>query len=73
MLEMILGSAWPIIAAIGALIGGWFVHRRGVVQGRRDAALDAAQSQQQARERADEAVRDAQRTGASQRLRDGNF
>lgn len=73
MLELIFGSAWPIIAAIGALVGGWLVHRRGIAQGRRDAALEAAQSQQKARERADEAVRIAQRTGASQRLRDGNF
>jgi hypothetical protein len=73
MLDLLLGEAWPILAAIGALIGGWLLHRKGVEQGRRDAAIESYQSQQKAKERADEALRDAQRSSAAQRLRDGNF
>lgn len=66
--------AGQIVAAIGAalaVVAGAFL--RGRKAGRDEVKADAAAAEQKAREKGDEAARDADRDGAARRLSDGRF
>jgi hypothetical protein len=64
----------PWVAAVGAALG---VIAAAFVAGRRSGGdrvrAQAAAAEQKLRENGDEAARDAERTGAVDRLRDGRF
>lgn len=74
MLESLVAAVLPWLAAAGgalALIVGAFL--RGRAAGTRSAQAEAARRREETRRAADDAARDAERDGASGRLRDGRF
>lgn len=65
-------QAWLAAAGLvlGAVVSAWVVGRRS---GGERVRAQAAQAEQEARGAGDAAARDAERDGASSRLRDGRF
>ncbi len=66
--------AWAVLATVGAalaVVGGAFL--RGRQAGRDAARVRAAEAEQQARRAGDAAAADAERDGATDRLRSGRF
>lgn len=59
-----------ILLVVGAIVSAWIVGRK---TGGERARAQAAAAEQDARRSADEAARDAQRTTAADRLREGKF
>lgn len=59
-----------ILLVVGAIVSAWMVGRK---TGGERARAQAAAAEQDARRSADEAARDAQRSTAADRLRDGKF
>lgn len=74
MIAALWGRVQGIVAAIGLVLGAvvsaWFLGRK---TGGERVRAQAAAHEQQVREKADEAARTAERSGAFDRLRDGRF
>lgn len=74
MITALWGRIQGIVAALGlvlgAIVSAWFMGR---ATGGERVRTQAAAREQQVREKADEAARSAERSGASDRLRDGRF
>jgi hypothetical protein len=74
MIAALWSRAWGYVAAAGAVLaavaGVWLSGRRA---GRDAVAAEAARRGEEARRAGDAAARDAQRDGASDRLRRGDF
>jgi hypothetical protein len=64
------GTVAAILLVIGAMVSAWIVGRK---TGGERVRAQAAAREQELRETADAAARDAQRFTASERLRDGKF
>jgi hypothetical protein len=64
------GTVAAILLVIGAMVSAWIVGRK---TGGERVRAQAATREQELRETADAAARDAQRFTASERLRDGKF
>lgn len=74
MIAMLWGRVQGVVAAIllvvGALVSAWVMGRK---TGGERVRAQAASQEQTARRAGDEAARDAERSGAAERLRDGRF
>jgi len=64
------GTVAAILLVIGAIVSAWVVGRK---TGGERARAHAAVQEQDTRRAADAAARDAQRSGAAERLRSGQF
>jgi hypothetical protein len=79
---MVMPALWTALTsrvgqALAALVGVlavlFAVHRNGAQQAENRAKAEAAEAEQEARRKGDEAAAAADRDGAAQRLRDGGF
>lgn len=74
MMTLLWGRMQSVVAAIalviGAIVSAWVAGRK---TGGERLRAHAAATEQDARRLADEAARDAQRSSAADRLRDGKF
>lgn len=74
MITALWGRAQAWLAAaglvLGAIVSAWVVGRRS---GGERVRAQAAEAEQEAREAGDAAARDAERDGATDRLRNGRF
>jgi hypothetical protein len=74
MIAALWSRVWGYVAAAGAVVaavaGVWLAGQRA---GRDAVAAEAARRGEEARRRGDDAAREAQREGAGERLRRGEF